>query len=82
MEKQIKKRILEGVVVSDKMSKTIVVEVERIAWHPIYKKGIKKLRRFKADDVKGEAKTGDRVRIIESRPISKDKKFRLLEVLK
>ena len=77
-----KRRILEGIVVSSKMQKTIVVKVERKVLHPIYKKILKKYKKFKVHDPKEKAQPGDRVRIIESRPYSKDKHFRLLEVLK
>ncbi|MCD6229111.1 MAG: 30S ribosomal protein S17 [Candidatus Omnitrophota bacterium] len=77
-----RKKILEGVVVSSKMQKTIVVKVERLFPHPIYKKPIKKIKKIKAHDPNQEAKEGDRVRIIESRPYSKEKQFLLLEVIK
>ncbi len=77
-----KKRILEGTVVSDKMQKTVVVKVERKVAHPIYKKQIKRVKKFKVHAPEDNAKVGDRVRIIESRPYSKDKRFLLLEVIK
>ena len=77
-----RKRILEGVVVSDKMQKTRVVLVERMFPHPIYKKRVKVRKRYKVHDEKEIAKVGDRVRFIETRPISKEKCWRLLEVLK
>ncbi len=80
--KKSRKRILEGIVVSDKMDKTIVVEVKRKFLHNLYKKTVTKRKKFKAHDEKNEAKVGDRVRIIESRPYSKEKKFSLLEVVK
>lgn len=76
------KRILEGVVISDKMQKTITVKVSRVFWHPLYKKNITRAKKYKVHDEKEEAKVGDRVKIIEARPLSKDKHFRLLEVLK
>lgn len=76
-----RRRILTGVVTSDKMEKTIVVQVTRITKHPKYKKVIKKFSSFKAHDEKNIAKTGDAVKIIESRPLSKDKRWRLLEVV-
>lgn len=76
-----KRKIKTGVVVSDKMQKTIVVRVERLARHPLYKKIIRRFKKFKAHDEKNIAKTGDTVKIIESRPLSKDKRWRLLEVL-
>ena len=76
------KRQLKGVVVSDKMQKTVVVKVERIKEHPKYKKRYKVHKKYKAHDEKGEAKLGDRVRIIETHPISKTKRWMLAEVLK
>jgi small subunit ribosomal protein S17 len=77
----IKKRILEGVVVSNKMDKTITVEVVRRHLHKVYKKIVIRRKKFKAHDYSNQAQEGDRVRIIESRPYSKDKRFRLLEVV-
>ena len=71
-----------GVVVSDKMNKTIVVEVERRVPHPKYKKIVRKTSKFYVHDEAGEAKTGDKVRIEETRPISKLKCWKLAEVLK
>ena len=70
-----------GVVVSDKMQKTIVVRIERKALHPLYGKVISKANKFKVHDEKNEAKVGDRVRIVETRPLSKDKRWRLVEIL-
>jgi len=77
-----RKKILEGIVVSDKMQKTIVVKVERKFPHPLYKKPVKKIKKFKVHDPNQIAKVGDRVRIIESRPYSKEKRFLLLEVVR
>lgn len=77
-----KRRVLEGIVVSDKMEKTIVVQVQTRVMHPLYKKFVKKALKVKAHDPKGEAKNGERVKIIESRPYSKDKHFLLLGVVK
>ncbi len=71
-----------GVVVSDKMNKTIVVEVERRVPHPKYKKIVRKTSKFYVHDEAGEAKTGDKVRIEETCPISKLKCWKLAEVLK
>jgi len=70
-----------GHVVSDKMDKTIVVVVERRLRHPRYEKVITRSSRFYAHDEKNEAKTGDRVRITETRPLSRLKRWRLVEVL-
>jgi small subunit ribosomal protein S17 len=71
-----------GVVISDKMEKTIVVRVERVTKHPLYNKVIKKFLKLKAHDEKNEAKNGDKVKIAETRPLSKDKRWRLVEILK
>jgi small subunit ribosomal protein S17 len=71
-----------GLVVSDKMEKTIVVAVENLVEHPIYKKRMRRTRRFQAHDERGEAHVGDIVRIAETRPISKNKTYRLLEVVR
>lgn len=76
-----KRKTKTGVVTSDKMQKTIVVQVERLTRHPLYNKIIRRFKKFKAHDEKNSAKTGDTVKIIESRPLSKDKRWRLLEVL-
>ncbi|MEW6719120.1 MAG: 30S ribosomal protein S17 [Thermodesulfobacteriota bacterium] len=66
-----------GVVVSDKMDKTIVVQVERLVPHPVYQKYVKRRNRIKAHDEKNEYQIGDRVEIIETRPLSKDKRWRV-----
>lgn len=71
-----------GVVVSNKMQKTIVVRAERLIKHDKYSKMLKQYKKFKVHDEKGIAKIGDKVLIEETRPISKDKHFRLIEVLK
>jgi len=70
-----------GIVLSSKMQKTIVVQIRRKALHPLYGKVIEKAAKFKVHDEKGEAKAGDRVLIQETRPISKDKNWRLVEIL-
>jgi small subunit ribosomal protein S17 len=70
-----------GVVKSDKMNKTIVVEVERRVPHPRFKKIVRRTTKFHAHDEKEEAKVGDKVRIMETRPLSKTKRWRLIEVL-
>ena len=72
------KRVLEGVVVSDKNDKTIVVKVERRLRHPVLKKTVRLLKKYHAHDEKNTAKTGDVVRIEETRPISKQKRWTLL----
>lgn len=70
-----------GVVTSNKMAKTITVAVERKVKHPIYGKFVKKTTRFHAHDEKGEASIGDLVRIMETRPLSKTKRWRLVEIV-
>lgn len=80
-----KKRVIKtmaGTVVSDKMDKTITVEVIRTTRHPIYNRVIKKAKKFKAHDEENKAKIGDKVKIIMTRPLSKTKRWRLLEILK
>ncbi len=81
METKIKKsnKILKGVVVSDKMDKTIVVKVTRFVEHPKYGKRIKKSEKYKAHDENNSKKIGDIVSIEETRPISKDKKFKIVK---
>ncbi|MBI1754896.1 30S ribosomal protein S17 [Candidatus Azambacteria bacterium] len=71
-------RTLTGEVVSDKMTKTVVVSVVRVKRHPIYKKSYKITKRYKAHDEKGEYKVGDKVIIEETRPISKDKRWKVI----
>lgn len=80
MERNLRKERI-GKVVSDKMEKSIVVEVERKIKHPIYGKFVKKSNRFTAHDEKNDCKTGDTVRIAETRPLSKTKRWRMVEIL-
>ncbi len=70
-----------GVVVSDKMDKTAVVSVVNPVKHQVYKKYIKRTTKFKAHDEKNECETGDKVRIMETRPLSKSKRWRITEIL-
>ena len=77
--KEIKGNILKGVVVGDKMDKTIVVSVSRFVKHPLYGKFYKVNKKYKAHDEGNIYKTGDNVEIIETRPISKDKRFRVVQ---
>ena len=72
------KRILQGVVVSDKMDKTVVVSVERRVMHPIYKKFIRRSKKYHAHDEDNQVKVGDVVRIEECRPLSKTKSWRVI----
>ncbi len=73
------KRVLSGVVVSDKNNKTIVVEVERRYTHPLLKKTVRRTKKYHAHDEANRCKVGDRVDIIESAPISKNKRWRVVE---
>jgi small subunit ribosomal protein S17 len=75
------KRVLTGRVVSNKMQKTIVVAIERRRLHPLYKKYLTRTKKIKAHDEGNQAGIGDLVRVIESRPISKEKCWRLAEIL-
>lgn len=70
-----------GVVVSDKMEKTVVVAIERRVAHPVYGKMMTRTTRLKAHDEQNAAKTGDTVRIVETRPLSKDKRWRVVEIV-
>ena len=70
-----------GKVVSDKMDKTIVVAIERLVQHPLYKKGVKNTVKFKAHDENNTCGIGDKVKVMETRPLSKDKRWRLVEVV-
>jgi small subunit ribosomal protein S17 len=70
-----------GLVVSDKMEKTVVVSIERRVQHPVYGKMVRRTRRLKAHDETNDAKTGDTVRIMETRPMSKDKRWRVVEIV-
>lgn len=72
----------EGIVVSDKMDKTVVVEVKSKVKHPLYKKTVNKSKKFKAHDENNECKIGDYVEIKETRPISRDKNWRVSKILK
>ena len=71
----------EGVVVSDKMDKTIVVAIEDNVRHPLYKKIVKRTVRLKAHDENNECGIGDTVKVMETRPLSKDKRWRLVEII-
>jgi small subunit ribosomal protein S17 len=80
-DRKANKQTLTGIVVSDKMAKTIVVEITMRKLHPLYKKYVTRSKRIKAHDENNEAHIGDTVRVIEARPISKDKCWRLAEIL-
>jgi len=80
MERSLRKTRI-GIVVSDKMDKTITVAIERKVPHPIYKKYFKKTTKLMAHDEKSESGMGDKVKIMETRPLSKNKRWRLVEVV-
>jgi small subunit ribosomal protein S17 len=79
---QRQKKVLQGVIVSDKMEKTAVALVARTIQHPIYGKTVRRSKRYKIHDEKNECRIGDYVRLIECRPLSKDKCWRLLEIVR
>jgi len=70
-----------GVVISDKMDKTVVIQVERLVSHPVYKKYVKRRNNIKAHDEKNEYQIGDRVEVVETRPTSKDKRWRVNKLI-
>lgn len=70
-----------GTVISDKMDKTVVVAVERMKRHPLYGKTIKRTNKFKAHDEENQCKIGDKVKIMETRPLSKEKRWRVVEII-
>ncbi|MDF1535309.1 MAG: 30S ribosomal protein S17 [bacterium] len=75
------RKIIVGKVVSNRMEKTAVVQVQRRFAHPVYKKFVSKRVKYKIHDEQNDLKVGDTVRIVETRPLSKDKRWRLLEIL-
>lgn len=76
-----KRKVREGLVVSNKMAKTVVVAVETRAVHPLYKKAIRLTKKYKAHDESNACKPGDKVNIVETRPLSKEKRWRVAEIL-
>ncbi len=81
MKERGKRKTLMGVVSSDKMDKTVVVVVNRLVLHPVYKKYVRKRTKVKAHDEKNECHIGDKVLLIESRPLSKEKRWRVQKIL-
>jgi small subunit ribosomal protein S17 len=77
-----RRKILSGEVVSDRMDKTITVEVERRIRHSIYERVVKRTKKYHAHDEQNQCKVGDQVRIMETRPLSKTKRWRLLEIVR
>ncbi|MBO8142002.1 MAG: 30S ribosomal protein S17 [Firmicutes bacterium] len=71
-----------GTVVSDKMDKTVVVAVERMVTHPLYKRTMRRTKKFKAHDEENACRTGDVVKIMETRPLSKQKRWRVVEIIR
>jgi small subunit ribosomal protein S17 len=76
-----KRKVREGLVVSDKMDKTAVVAVETRKVHPLYKKAIRFTKKYKAHDADNACKIGDKVKIVETRPLSKEKRWRVTEIM-
>ena len=81
MEKRGLRKVRTGVVISDKMDKTITVKVERLVKHPVYKKYYRLTKKFKAHDAENNCTIGDTVSIMETRPMSRTKRWRLLEIV-
>lgn len=75
------RKVREGVVISDKMDKTVVIKMQDLVQHPLYKRVIKRTSKFKAHDERNECHIGDTVRIMETRPLSKDKCWRVTDIL-
>ena len=81
MDDRVNKKTMTGVVVSNKMDKTVVVKVERRFSHPVFKKVVKTTKKYKVHDEKNECLEGDFIRIQETRPLSKEKRWRLLGII-
>lgn len=81
MPREVRGKTLVGTVVSDKMDKTVVVLVEKLVQHPKYPKYVRRRKRYKAHDSKNQCKVGDKVLIVESAPLSKEKRWRVKEIL-
>jgi small subunit ribosomal protein S17 len=76
-----RRKVRVGMVVSDKMEKTVVVEVEELRAHPLYRKVLRRSHRLQAHDETNDCHTGDRVRIMETRPLSRTKRWRVIEIV-
>jgi len=81
MEARGKRKTLVGVVTSDRMDKTVIVSVNRLVLHPVYKKYVRRRKKVKAHDERNACHIGDKVLLIETRPLSKDKRWRVKEIL-
>jgi small subunit ribosomal protein S17 len=77
-----RRKTQEGVVISDRMDKTVVVEVQRLVRHPLYRRVIRRSARYNAHDPENQCAVGDRVRIMESRPLSKTKRWHVVSLLR
>jgi small subunit ribosomal protein S17 len=75
------RKVRVGTVISDKMDKTVVVAVERLMAHPRYSRRVKRTKTFKAHNEENQAKAGDKVRVMETRPLSKEKRWRVVEIV-
>lgn len=81
MNRETSRKTKIGIVTSDKMDKTVVVSIVELVRHPLYGKAVKKTSKFKAHDEENVCKIGDRVKIMETRPLSRDKRWRIIEVV-
>lgn len=81
MERNTSRKTKIGIVTSDKMDKTVVVRIETFKKHPIYHKRFRVSQKFKAHDELNQCQVGDKIKIMETRPLSKDKRFRVVEIL-
>ncbi len=81
MEKRGMRKVLTGRIVSDKMDKTVVVAVESLVRHPLYQRTIRRTKKFKAHDEENTCRIGDKVKMMETRPLSKEKRWRITEIL-
>lgn len=81
MEERGIRKVLTGKVVSDKMDKTVVVAVETLVRHPLYQRIIRRTKKFKAHDEQNSCRVGDKVKMMETRPLSKEKRWRVIEIL-
>jgi small subunit ribosomal protein S17 len=76
------KKVRQGVVISDKMDKTVVVLVQQLVQHPVYKKYVNRRKKYKAHDPENRCRIGDQVAIVETRPLSREKRWRVQNILK
>jgi len=81
VEERKMRKVQIGKVVSDKMDKTVVVAIETLVRHPLYGKTVKRTKKFKAHDEENSCRVGDKVRVMETRPLSKEKRWRVVEIL-